>query len=79
MSGRVAIRLENVTKRYRAGRSRTVVDLIASSINRARGRSQDVYSLSRGRIDSYASVWYQSAHHSHVLPTISHSPNAFGG
>jgi ABC-type polysaccharide/polyol phosphate transport system ATPase subunit len=52
LNERVAIRLENVTKRYRAGRSRTVVDLIATSINRARGRSQDVYSLSRGRIDS---------------------------
>jgi ABC-type polysaccharide/polyol phosphate transport system ATPase subunit len=44
-----------VTKRYRAGRSRTVVDLVAGTIDRLRGRQQDVYSVSRGRID--ANVW----------------------
>jgi ABC-type polysaccharide/polyol phosphate transport system ATPase subunit len=45
-----AIRLERVSKRYRAGRSRTVVDLIASTVDRLRGRERDVYSLTRGRI-----------------------------
>jgi lipopolysaccharide transport system ATP-binding protein len=51
----VAIRLDRVSKRYRAGRSRTVVDLVASALDSMRGRSQDVYSLSRGRIDP--NVW----------------------
>ena len=51
----VVIRLEHVSKRYRAGRSRTVVDLVASTIDSLRGRSQYVYSLSRGRIDP--NVW----------------------
>ena len=50
-----AIRLEGVSKRYRAGRSRTVVDLVASTIDSLRGRSEDVYSASRGRIDP--NVW----------------------
>jgi ABC-type polysaccharide/polyol phosphate transport system ATPase subunit len=50
-----AIQLEQVTKRYRAGRSRTMVDLIASSIDRVRGRAQDVHSVTRGRID--ATIW----------------------
>ena len=36
----LAIQLEQVTKRYRAGRSRTVVDLIASNLDRVRGRAQ---------------------------------------
>jgi ABC-type polysaccharide/polyol phosphate transport system ATPase subunit len=51
----IAIRLDGASKRYRAGRSRTVVDLVASTIDSLRGGSQDVYSVSRGRID--ASVW----------------------
>jgi hypothetical protein len=34
----VAIQLENVTKRYRTGRSRTIVDLVASSVDQLRGR-----------------------------------------
>ena len=51
----VAIRLDRVSKRYRAGRSRTLVDLVASALEGMRGRSQDVYSLSRGRIDP--NVW----------------------
>src|SRR5262245_40579565 len=46
----VAIRLEHVTKRYRAGRSRTIVDLIASAFDRLRGQDPDVYSVARGRI-----------------------------
>jgi ABC-type polysaccharide/polyol phosphate transport system ATPase subunit len=48
----VAIRLEHVTKRYRAGRSRTIVDLVASAFDRLRGREHDVYSAARGRIDA---------------------------
>jgi ABC-type polysaccharide/polyol phosphate transport system ATPase subunit len=50
-----AVRLEAVSKRYRAGRSRTVVDLIASNLDRMRGRAQDVHSVSRGKID--ATIW----------------------
>src|SRR5213593_1740184 len=50
-----AIQLERVTKRYRAGRSRTIVDVIGSALDRARGRAQDVHSLTRGRID--ANIW----------------------
>jgi ABC-type polysaccharide/polyol phosphate transport system ATPase subunit len=54
-SDSIAIRLEHVSKRYRAGRSRTIVDLAASTIDSLRGRSQAVYSVSRGRMD--ANVW----------------------
>jgi ABC-type polysaccharide/polyol phosphate transport system ATPase subunit len=54
-SDQIAIRLDRVSKRYRAGRSRTVVDLFASAFDSMRGKSQDVYSLSRGRIDP--NVW----------------------
>jgi ABC-2 type transport system ATP-binding protein len=50
-----AIQLDQVTKRYRAGRSRTMVDLIASSLDRVRGRAQDVHSVTRGRVD--ATIW----------------------
>src|SRR5215212_6698646 len=48
----IAIQLDHVTKRYHAGRSRTVVDLVASSIDRLRGRSTEIHSASRGRVDS---------------------------
>ena len=48
----IAIQLEQVTKRYRTGRSRTVVDLIASSIDGALGKSTEVHSATRGKIDS---------------------------
>jgi ABC-type polysaccharide/polyol phosphate transport system ATPase subunit len=48
----LAIRLEQVCKRYRTGRSRTVVDLIASNLDRLRGRSAEVHSATRGRIDA---------------------------
>jgi ABC-type polysaccharide/polyol phosphate transport system ATPase subunit len=50
-----ALQLEQVTKRYRAGRSRTVVDLIGSNLDRIRGKAQDVHSVTRGRID--ATIW----------------------
>ena len=50
-----AIRLEQVTKRYRAGRSRTIIDLIASNLDRVRGKAQDVHSVTRGKID--ATIW----------------------
>jgi ABC-type polysaccharide/polyol phosphate transport system ATPase subunit len=48
----IAIQLEHVTKRYRTGRSRTIVDLVASSIDDLRGRSTDVHSATRGKIDA---------------------------
>src|SRR5262245_41836063 len=51
-SDAIAIRLEHVTKRYRAGRSRTIVDLAASAIDRLRGREHEIYSAARGRINS---------------------------
>jgi len=47
-----SIQLDHVSKRYRTGRSRTVVDLVASSVDGWRGRSQDVHSATRGRISS---------------------------
>jgi ABC-type polysaccharide/polyol phosphate transport system ATPase subunit len=50
-----AVRLEAVSKRYRAGRSRTVIDLVASNIDRLRGRSREIHSAARGRIDS--TIW----------------------
>jgi ABC-type polysaccharide/polyol phosphate transport system ATPase subunit len=50
-----AVQLQQVTKRYRAGRSRTVVDLIGSGLDLLRGRAQDVHSVTRGRID--ATIW----------------------
>jgi len=50
-----AVRLESASKRYRAGRSRTIIDLVASNIDRLRGRSQDVHSATRGKID--ATIW----------------------
>jgi ABC-type polysaccharide/polyol phosphate transport system ATPase subunit len=48
----IAIQLEHVTKRYRAGRSRTVVDLVASSIDALVGKTQEVHSATRGTIGS---------------------------
>jgi ABC-2 type transport system ATP-binding protein len=50
-----AVRLESASKRYRAGRSRTIIDLVASNLDRLRGRSQDVHSATRGKID--ATIW----------------------
>ncbi len=48
----IAIQLEHVTKRYRTGRSRTIVDLVASSVDGWRGKSSEVHSATRGKIDS---------------------------
>jgi ABC-type polysaccharide/polyol phosphate transport system ATPase subunit len=48
----VAIQLENVTKRYRTGRSRTIVDLVASSVDQLRGKQAEVHSATRGKIDA---------------------------
>jgi ABC-type polysaccharide/polyol phosphate transport system ATPase subunit len=50
-----AVRLEAVSKRYRAGRSRTLVDLVAFNLDRLRGRSHDVHSATRGKVD--ATIW----------------------
>ena len=48
----IAIQLERVSKRYRAGRSRTIVDLVASTVDGWRGKTSEVHSATRGRIDS---------------------------
>ena len=48
----IAIQLEHVTKRYRTGRSRTIVDLVASSVDQLRGKSAEVHSATRGKIDA---------------------------
>jgi lipopolysaccharide transport system ATP-binding protein len=48
----VVIQLDHVTKRYRAGRSRTVVDLIAANVDRLRGRSTEIHSATRGKVSA---------------------------
>ena len=48
----IAIQLEHATKRYQAGRSRTIVDLVASSVDQLRGKSTEVHSATRGKVDS---------------------------
>jgi ABC-type polysaccharide/polyol phosphate transport system ATPase subunit len=48
----IAIQLENVSKRYRTGRSRTIVDLVAGSVNAMRGVSDEVHSATRGTVSS---------------------------
>ena len=48
----IAVQLENVTKRYRTGRSRTIVDLVASSVAEMRGQTTEVHSATRGKIDA---------------------------
>jgi ABC-type polysaccharide/polyol phosphate transport system ATPase subunit len=50
-----AIQLDRVTKRYRTGRSRTLVDLVASNLDRWRGKNDDVHSAARGRVSS--TIW----------------------
>jgi lipopolysaccharide transport system ATP-binding protein len=47
-----AIQLAQVTKTYQAGRSRTLVDMLASRVRTLRGASDSVHSASRGRIGS---------------------------
>ena len=51
----LAIQLEGVGKRYRTGRSRTLVDVIAGSVRGWRGEADTVHSATRGRID--ANIW----------------------
>jgi ABC-type polysaccharide/polyol phosphate transport system ATPase subunit len=51
----LAIQLDNVTKKYRTGRSRTLVDLVASNLDRLRGKNDDVHSAARGRVSS--TIW----------------------
>jgi len=51
----LAIQLDRVAKRYRTGRSRTVVDLIAGGMNGLLGRTEEVHSATRGRVD--ATIW----------------------
>jgi ABC-type polysaccharide/polyol phosphate transport system ATPase subunit len=48
----IAIQLDHVSKRYRTGRSRTVVDLVASSIDALLGRDDEVHSATRGTMGS---------------------------
>jgi ABC-type polysaccharide/polyol phosphate transport system ATPase subunit len=51
-SSNATIQLEHVSKRYRVGRSRTIVDLVASRARTMRGVSDDVHSATRGRMGS---------------------------
>jgi ABC-type polysaccharide/polyol phosphate transport system ATPase subunit len=48
----IAIQLDHVTKRYRAGRSRTLVDMVAGSIAGLRGNDGGVHSATRGNVSS---------------------------
>ncbi len=56
MSSEIAIRLEQVTKRYRTGRSRTIVDMVASGVDQLRGKGVEVHSTTRGRMDGIISA-----------------------
>ncbi len=51
----IAIQLDNVTKKYRTGRARTLGDLVASTIRDFRGQVDEVHTASRGRIGS--TIW----------------------
>jgi lipopolysaccharide transport system ATP-binding protein len=51
----LAIQLEDVAKRYRTGRSRTLVDLVASRVDRLRGRYDEMHTIEKGRVD--ATFW----------------------
>jgi ABC-2 type transport system ATP-binding protein len=51
----LALQLDRVTKRYRVGRSRTLVDLVASKIDRLRGREEEMHLDNRSRIDG--NIW----------------------
>ena len=48
----IAIQLERVSKRYRTGRSRTLVDLVASTIGDLRGDADEIHSATRGRVSA---------------------------
>ena len=48
----LSIQLDRVTKRYRAGRARTLGDVVASRVAGLRGRRDAIHSASRGQIDS---------------------------
>ena len=49
----IAIQLEHATKRYRTGRSRTLVDLLAGSFKSALGHGDEgVHSATRGKVDA---------------------------
>src|SRR3954463_2856328 len=49
---RSAVRLESASKRYRAGRSRPIIDLVASHLDQLRGRRAEVHSATLGKIDA---------------------------
>jgi len=51
----LAIQLENVTKKYRTGRARTLGDLVASKLRDLRGQADEVHTASRGKISS--TIW----------------------
>src|SRR5213593_1444126 len=51
----LAIQLDKVTKKYRTGRSRTLGDLVASKIDALRGKTDEMHTASRGRVDS--TIW----------------------
>jgi len=51
----IAIQLDNVAKKYRTGRARTLGDLVASTINDMRGKTDEVHTASRGSISS--TIW----------------------
>src|SRR5215472_7700055 len=51
----VAIQLDNVTKKYRTGRARTLGDLVASTIRDLRGKEEEMHLENRARIDG--NVW----------------------
>jgi lipopolysaccharide transport system ATP-binding protein len=51
----LAVQLEDVAKRYRTGRSRTLVDLVASKVDRLRGRYDEMHTIEKGRVD--ATFW----------------------
>ena len=48
----IAVQLDHVTKRYRAGRSRTLVDMVAGSVAGLRGGDSGVHSATRGNVSS---------------------------
>ena len=51
----LSIQLDHVGKRYRTSRSRTVMDLIASKVNRLRGHREEIHTAEHGSVD--ATMW----------------------